>query len=145
MHVDRRLQAEGVFIAGFPGQVAGGGIGGDIRYLGPLGDGRNGKRERRQCAADHADDLLFADQTFGALLRPLRVRLVQPDDLSRPSQQRVVALLKRQHAALSEIFRLIDDRAGLGPDHSDLDGLCCGRVTDVGHAKAGCGERRCAQ
>ncbi len=84
-----------------------------------------------------AGDLVLADQPLGILLRALRVGLVEPDEFGRAPQQHVVALLQRQHAPLSEIFRLVDDIAGLGPDHADLDRLGRGGVADIRHAQPG--------
>jgi hypothetical protein len=60
---------------------------------------------------------------------------------SQTIEQHIAALLQRQHAALREIFRLIDDRSGLGPDHADPDRLGGRRVADIGHAEPRGGER----
>jgi len=118
---------------------------GDEGNFGLLRDRGNREREGGKRPTDYPDDLVLADQPFGALLGALGIGLVEPDDLGGSAEQHVVALLQRQHAALGEIFRLIDDLAGLRPDHADLDRLGGFGPSDVGHGEARGGEAGRAQ
>jgi len=61
--------------------------------------------------SDDADHLLLSNESLRTLLGPLRIGLVEPDDFSGPAEQHVVALFQRQHAALCQIFGLVDDRS----------------------------------